>query len=473
MEQQCQKIWRECLEVIRANINQESFDTWFAPIIPLAYTNNILTIRVKSNYVPEHLDSHYPELLRAALNKVLGPHSKLAYSVVQSVNSSASGDIKIPSREPVNPENPTVQMPVEVTKDELPNPFAYPGLKRIKIESQLNSEYTFDNFIEGDCNRLARSAGYAAAERPGKSAFNPIFIYSAPGLGKTHLLHAIGLEIKRRYPDKIVLYVNMEQFVVQFMSACRNTNQRNDFIRFYQMMDVLIVDDVQFLIGKPGSQETFYQIFNHLQINGKQLVFASDKSPSDLKELQPRLLSRFKWGLIADLQMPDVETRKNILRKKAFNQGMTIPDKVIDYIAENIQTNIREMDGLLVSLIAQSVLNRKAITVDLAKQIINDFTIKATHEVSVDYIINVVCQNRNVNLEDFNTLSRKRNIVQARQLAMYFCKKYTKASLNIIGSQCGNKDHATVLHSIRAVENMIDTDNEFRQIVKDIEKNFI
>jgi chromosomal replication initiator protein len=295
------------------------------------------------------------------------------------------------------------------------------------------------------------------AAQPGKTAFNPLILFSPTGMGKTHLSHAIGLETKKHHPNLIVLYVNSEQFIQQFMSSCKN-NTRNDFVHFYQMIDVLIVDDIQFLSGKAKTQEVFYHIFNHLQQSGKQLIFTSDKFPGEIPDIEPRLLSRFKWGLQAELQAPDVETRIKILKRKAYNDGIELPDDVVDYVASRVKTNIREMEGLFISLIAQSSLNKKAITMDLARQLIERFVSNTTQEVSVEYIVNVVCNNMNITTEDFYAKSEKREMVQARQLAMYFSKKYTKLSLAMIGQQCGGRDHATVIHALKTVSNLLDTD---------------
>jgi chromosomal replication initiator protein len=341
------------------------------------------------------------------------------------------------------------------------------------VESQLNENYSFDNFIEGDCNRLARTAGLAVAENPGKTAFNPLFIYSQTGLGKTHLCHAIGLETKKHHPNLIVLYVNAEQFVQQFMSSCNpQNNTRRDFIQFYQMIDVLIIDDIQFFSGnKAATHDALFHIFNHLQQNGKQLIFASDRAPVELKDMEPRLLSRFKWGLSADMQSPDIETRIRILKRKAFNDGIELPDEVIDYVASRVKTNIREMEGLFISLIAQSSLNKKAITIDLARQLIERFVHSSTQEVSVEYIVNVICNHLNIAVEKFYSKSKKREMVQARQLAMHFAKKYTKCSLDAIGQQCGGKDHSTVIYALKTVSNLLETDKQFRTLATEIEKN--
>jgi chromosomal replication initiator protein len=352
---------------------------------------------------------------------------------------------------------------------DIPNPFIIPGLKKLKIESQLNDIYSFDNFVEGDCNRLARSAGWAIAENPGKTAFNPLFLYSKVGLGKTHLAHAIGLRVKENYPDKTVLYVQTDQFIQQYTDSVRNNNQ-NDFVHFYQMIDVLILDDIQFLAGKEKTQNTFFHIFNHLHQNGKQLIITSDKPPVELKGMEPRLLSRFKWGLAADLQVPDLETRMAILKKKMYIDGIEMPDDVIEYLAYSITTNIREMEGALISIMAQSSLNKKAITIELAKQMIDKFVKSTSKEMSIDYIQKVVCDYFELPVDIINSKTRKREIVQARQLAMYFSKKYTKSSLATIGLHCGNKDHATVLHAVRTVNNLMETDKQFRVYVDELDK---
>ena len=279
-------------------------------------------------------------------------------------------------------------MPIDINRGqskEIPNPFIIPGLKKIKINSQLNESYSFENFIEGDCNRLARSAGYAVANNPGKTAFNPIFIYSNVGLGKTHLAHAIGIQVKCNFPDKTVLYVSAEQFLQQFLDAVKNNNQ-NDFMHFYQMMDVLIIDDIQFLSGKEKTQDVFFHVFNDLHQKNNQLVITSDKAPVELKGIEPRLLSRFKWGLAADLQVPDFETRMAILNKRLYSDGIEMPQDVIEYLAYSITTNVRELEGALISILAQSSLNKKAITIDLARQMIDKFVKNITKEISIDYI---------------------------------------------------------------------------------------
>jgi len=316
---------------------------------------------------------------------------------------------------------------------------------------------------------LARSAGYAVAENPGKTSFNPLYIYSNVGLGKTHLAHAIGLQVKQNFPNKTVLYVTIEQFIVQYIESVRNNNQ-NDFVHFYQMIDVLIVDDIQFLSGKEKTQDVFFHIFNYLHQKSKQIIITSDKPPVEMKGMEPRLLSRFKWGLAADLQMPDLETRIAILQKRVYNDGIEIPYEVLEYLAYSITNNVRELEGALISIMAQSSLNRKAITLDLARNMIDKFVKSTTREISIDYIQKVVCDYFNLPVDIINSKTRKREIVQARQLAMYFSKKHTKSSLATIGLHCGNKDHATVLHACRTINNLVETDKQFRTYVEDLDK---
>ena len=363
-------------------------------------------------------------------------------------------------------------MPIGSNTPSIRNPFIIPGLQKININPQLNPSYTFDAFVEGECNRLARSAGYAVAQKPGGTSFNPLLIYGSGGLGKTHLANAIGLETKRLFPDKTVLYVSADKFQTQFVDSIMD-GKKNDFMHFYQSIDVLIIDDVQFLCGKEKTQDVFFHIFNHLHQNGKQIILTSDKAPVDIVGMEQRLLSRFKWGLAADLQSPELETRLAILKKKIKNDGIEIPYEVIEYIAYSITTNVRELEGSLISLLAQASLNRKEITIDLAKNMLDKFVKNTAREVSIDYIQKVVCDYFDIPVEIMKSKTRKREIVQARQLAMYFSKQLTKSSLAHIGKHCGNKDHATVLHACKTVNNLADTDKRFKGYISDIEKRLI
>lgn len=470
MDKTFNKVWQNCLEVIKDNVNQQSFKTWFEPIKPVKLNGSILTIQVPSQFFYEWLEEHYIDLLKKTINKELGPDGRLEYSIIMENNYRNSNPytINIPAVN-TKTKNPQVSMPIDLNSNSIKNPFILPGLKKLNVESQLNPNYSFDNLIEGDCNRLARSAGFAVSNKPGGTAFNPLLIYGGVGLGKTHLANAIGLEIKKNFPNKTVLYVQSEKFCHQFVDAVKN-NSYNDFIHFYQMIDVLIIDDVQFFAGKERTQDIFFQIFNHLHQTGKQLVLTSDKSPIELIGLEQRLLSRFKWGLSADLQVPNLETRIAILEKKIYADGIEMPKEVIEYLAYNITTNIRELEGALISLVAQSTLNRKAITLELARQMIDKFVKNTTREISIDFIQKIVSDYFSLPLELLKSKTRKREVVQARQIAMFFAKNMTKSSLASIGLQCGGKDHATVLHACRTVNNLMETDKKFKVYIEEIEK---
>jgi chromosomal replication initiator protein len=405
----------------------------------------------------------------------LGPEGRLEYQVAVVHPIQGESDmVKFPASNNYQVTNPFVSVPLNINTDnqkDLPNPFIIPGLRRMRINPQLNSEYSFDNFVEGDCNRLARSAGWAIAQNPGNTTFNPFYIYSKTGLGKTHLGQAIGLEVKNLHPEKIVLYVDAERFMHQFVDATQSKSKTvTDFINFYQMIDVLIIDDIQSFAGREKTQDVFFHIFNHLHQNRKQLILTSDCPPVELKGIQERLISRFKWGLAAELQTPDSETRKAILRSKSYKDGIEMPEEIISHLAQNITNNIRELEGARISLVAQASLNKKDITIELAKQMIDKFVVNTSREINIEFIQKVVCDYFNVSLEILSSKTRKREIVQARQLVMLFAKEYTKSSLAMIGAHCGNKDHATVLHAVRTINNLIETDKQFNGYVKDLDK---
>ncbi len=463
-------IWNKCLAVIKDNVHDVSFNTFFEPIIPIELKDQVLTIQVPSAFVYEYLEENYIDLLRKTIRKEIGSEAKLEYSVVmqnESLNGQESITMKMPGKDNAKVSNKPVSLPIE--KKNI-NPFVIPGIKKLHIDPQLNEIYSFDNFIEGNCNRLARAAGYAiATNQAGSSAFNPLFIYGGSGLGKTHLAQAIGIEIKKKFPQKTVLYVTAHKFQTQYTDAELNGN-RNDFINFYQIIDVLIIDDVHEFAGKEGTQNVFFQIFNHLHQSGKQLIITSDKPPIEMQGLEQRLLSRFKWGLAADIQIPDFETRVKILKHKIYNSGIELSDEIVEYIASHLTTTIRDLEGAMVSLLAQSTLNKKEITLELAKQIVDKFVKNTKREISIDYIQKVVCDYFDMQVDVLRSKTRKREIVQARQIAMYFAKTMTKTSLTSIGSQIGGKDHATVLHSCKTVNNLIETDKRFRVYIDEIEK---
>ena len=464
-----QSVWQNCLAFIKDNIQEQAYKTWFEPIVPMKLENEVLSIQVPSKFFYEWLEEHYVKLLKSSLMRELGKEARLVY-IIKMENTYGN---RTPFTESIPSNNRShvmlqqVDAPLNSFNGELKNPFVIPGIKNLQIESQLNPNYNFDNFLEGDSNRLARSAALAVAAKPGGTSFNPLLVFGGVGLGKTHLAHAIGVEIKEKHPDKTVLYIAAEKFTQQYIDSVKK-NTRNDFIHFYQLLDVLIIDDVQFLSGKSGTQDVFFHIFNHLHQNGKQVILTSDKAPVDMQDIEQRLLSRFKWGLSAELQVPDLETRISILKNKLYRDGVSMEDEIVEYVAKNIKTNVRELEGAIISLIAQSSFNKAEVTLDLAKSIVEKFVKNTKREVSIDYIQKVVSEYFQMDVATLQSKTRRRHIVQARQLAMYFAKKFTKASLASIGNQIGKRDHATVLHACKTVDNLSFTDKQFRKYVEDL-----
>ena len=471
MKEAAEKVWSKCLEFIKDNIAEQQFNTWFAPITPVELEGNTLKIKVPSKFFCEWLEENYISLLKSAMTFTLGVNSCLVYIVDNPLIKE-----QLPSTNRPELAKQTLSLATETKDPGLKNPFVIPGIREITVDPQLNLHQNFDNFVEGASNRLARSAGMAVANKPGGTAFNPLFIFGGVGLGKTHLAHAIGVDIKEKYPKKKVLYVSAEKFTQQFISAStakdKDKNTLNDFIHFYQLIDVLIVDDIQFLLGKVKTQDAFFHIFNHLHQNGKQVILTSDKAPVDLFDIEQRLLSRFKWGLSAELQTPDYETRYKILENKFYNDGAEIGEDIIAYLAENIRTNVRELEGVSNSLIAQAAFNRKEYSIELAQSIIDKSVKNNKNDLTIDHIQQIIADYFNLDIESLHSKTRKRNVVQARQLAMFFSKKYTKNSLSTIGSQIGQRDHATVLHACKTVENLIETDRAFKKYVSDLETKF-
>jgi chromosomal replication initiator protein len=464
------QLWGKCLEVIQDNINTQSFRTWFEPIRPLRLEGNTLTIQVPSQFFYEWIEEHYVSLLRRTIRHFMGPEAKLEYSVIiENGEGGRESSINIPTlSHEHSTKNPPVNLPLNNPKA-IPNPFVIPGLKKVSIDPQLNPYYTFDSFIEGESNRLSRTAGLAVAKNPGQTAYNPLLIYGGVGLGKTHLAQAIGNEVKRHHPNKVVLYVSSERLMNQFIDSVKN-NSVSDFLSFYQLVDVLIVDDIQFFGGKDRTQDIFFHVFNHLHQNGKQIILTSDTPPNELKSIDERLLSRFKWGLTADLQVPDQETRIAILKNKMYLEGIEIPDEVVEYIAYNITSNIRELEGAMISILAQSSFNRRDIDMELARQIVKNFVRNASREISIDNIQKIVSEYFHLPVEKLKEKTRKREIVQARQISMYFAKNFTKSSLKTIGLHFGGRDHSTVIHALNTVSDLMSTDKKFLQYVEDIRK---
>jgi len=471
-----QKVWANCLAIIHDNVDEQNFKTWFVPIIPIGIEKTTLILQLPSHMFYEWLEEHYINLLKKVIKKELGSTGKLQYRVVmEKKNTPAdSHTISLPSNPRQAVSNPAISVPVELYKTgskELPAPFVVPGIKKHKIPSNLVETYNFDNYVEGDCNRLARTAGWAIAQDPGGTSFNPLFIYSDVGLGKTHLAHAIGLQTKLNFPNKTVSYINADTFSQQYIEAYKTQN-RNDFILYYQSIDVLIIDDIQYLgYGhKASTQEAFFHIFNHLHLKKKQIIITSDKSPVDITGFEARLLSRFKWGLTVDLTTPDFETRIKILRKKLESNGITFPDEVITYLALRITSNIRELEGAMIAILAQASLNHRPVTVELAKEMVDKYVKSTAKEISVEYIQKIVGEYFNVTIEKINANKRDREVVQPRQICMFFSKKYTKLPLATIGAHCGGRDHATVLHACRTISNLYETDKKMKIYIDEIDK---
>lgn len=464
-------IWNDCLRIIRTEITPQSYDTWFKPIHPVSLDRQVLTIEVPSQFFYEWLEDHYVDLLRKAIHTTMGPEGRLEYSIVVDSGQKSGAPNGTPvsaSQAKTVHHQQSINTQLNVERP-VPNPFVIPGIRKFEVEANLNKDFTFDSFIEGDCNRLARAAGFAVANKPGVTAYNPLFLYSGVGLGKTHLLQAIGNEVKKNFPRKTVLYVSSERFINQFVDAVKRGTV-NDFLNFYQMIEVLLVDDIQFLSGKEKTQDNFYHVFNHLRQSGKQIVLASDRSPNEMEGVEERLLSRFKWGLSAHLSVPDFFTRKQILASKMRMNGIELPGEVVEFIAHNVNSNIRELEGALISLLAQSSLNQQEVDLELAKSMLQNFVDSVTKEITIGSIQKIVGELMDVEVEDMKAKTRKRTIVQARQIAMYFAKEMTRHSLKSIGMHFGGRDHSTVIHALQTVTDLIATDKYFKKSVTEIRK---
>jgi chromosomal replication initiator protein len=459
----CEIIWHHCLSHIKSHVNEQSFKTWFTPIVPKKFEDNTLTIQVPSQFFYEWLEENYLTLLRQVVCQHIGPEGRLEYSIIIDQGNDQKGPF-------------TINLPTQRTHGQLNligepphNPFRLKHFKDLRQLSYLSPNYSFSNFVEGDCNQLACSAAQAVARKPGSNSFNPLMLYGKVGLGKTHIVQALGNAVQAAFADKFVLYVSSEQFTTQFIESLRNNNVQ-DFTHFYLQADVLILDDVQFLVGKEKTQEIFFHIFNHLHQTGKQIVMTCDCPPKDLKGLQERLLSRFKWGLTADLQQPDFETRIAIIQNKIQADGIDIGQELIEYIAQSVDTNIRELEGVLISLIAHASLKKRDIDLNLAKQVLRNIMHEVDAEVSIDYLHKVVAEHFNVPPESIQSKTRKREIVMARQVIMYLAKQYTSHSLKTIGEYCGGRDHSTVIHAIAAINDLLATEQGFKMSLEEIQR---
>lgn len=447
--------WNECLEIFRDIVSKNTFDTWFAEIKPLKFENETLTIQVKSNFVYEFIEENFLDLLRSTIYKVMGHGTKLIYNILtdkeNDLSMEVSGD-NISKQGTCNSGNNAPTAMQEVVQE---------------LDSMLINRYTFDNYVEGISNRLSRSVAISVADRPGR-AFNPLFIHGSSGVGKTHLVNAIGVKIKELHPELRVLYVSAHLFQVQYTDSILQKNF-NDFMRFYQSIDVLIIDDIQEFAGLQKTQNAFFHIFNHLHLNGKQLIMTSDRSPAQLQGMEERLLTRFKWGMTAEIEKPDFELRKNILRNKIYKDGLKFPEEVISYIAEHVNASIRDLEGIVVSIMAHSTINNVDIDINLAKRVLGDFSDYEKKSITIDEIIKKVADYYGIEVTAINTSSRKREVVLVRQVSMYLAKKYLDMSTAKIGQYIGKRDHATVLHACKAIANLADTDKQFRNELNEID----
>jgi len=441
------KVWKQCLSIIKENVPALTYNTWFLPIKPISYFENNLKIEVPNSFFIEWIDEHFNTIINNVVNQVLENDGKLLYVIrdEKEANFEISQIIK---------EEPEKEKIVEVSNT----------VEEQKFESFLIPRYKFDNFIKGEGNQLARAAAIAISENPGETSFNPFFIYGGVGLGKTHLMHAIGNRIIEKYPSKKVIYISTEQFTVEFIDSIQS-GKANEFSNFYNKMDVLIIDDIQFLIGKEKTQDHFFHIFNRLHQAGKQIILSSDKPPKDLKGLKERLVSRLQWGLTADIQAPDLETRMAILQSKAENYDITVPSNILDFVAYNVTTNIRELEGCLIKLLASASLNSVDIDMPLARKAVGEIATNRQMNISIDYITQIVCSYFEVDENKVREKNRKKEVVLARQVAMFLSKKLTKSSLKTIGLHFGGRDHSTVIHACNNIDQLLSDDTSTKGIV--------
>ncbi|MDY3847884.1 MAG: chromosomal replication initiator protein DnaA [Prevotella sp.] len=465
MNNNYQALWDKCLELIKNNVSEQQYNTWFSPIVFESFSEQYKTllVQVPSPYVYEYLEEYYIDLLSKVLARCFGAGVRLKYRIVQDKTHGLTTDV-------MADDSADIDKPRAVTNaNKAPTPLdaAVPQ----DLNPQLNPKQTFRNFIEGSSNKLPRTVGMSIAEHPGKSTFNPFYMYGPSGCGKTHLINAIGVRCKEMYPQKRVLYVSARLFQVQFTDAVRH-NTTNDFINFYQSIDVLIVDDIQEWATAARTLDTFFHIFNHLFRNGKQIILASDRPPVDLQGMKDRLLTRFSCGLIAEMEKPNVELCVDILNSKCKRDGLKIPDDVIRYIAETANGSVRDLQGVINSLLAYSVVYNSNIDMRLAERVIKRAVKVDNHPLTVDDILEKVCSHYNVTQQNVFSRSRKREYVLVRQLSMYLAQKYTKMPASRIGQLIGNRDHSTVIHSCSSVENRLKVDKAFLAEVESIENSF-
>lgn len=476
MDENLKIIWGNCVIFMRDNLAaleegsdlkklESSFDLLFDRVYPLSLVDGNLTLLVPSDFYKEYIEENYLSLLSSALRKYIGKGVKLWYSVAdtQPKKVEKKESVTTPKNLHVQEVRPPVQSGAVVSH------FAMPGIKKVNIDSNLNPNLTFDNFIEGESNKFASTVAKTISARPGQTSFNPLFIHGGVGVGKTHLAHAVGLEVKNRFPDKVVVYLSSEKFIQQFVAAAKSQN-KTDFGNFYQMVDVLIIDDIQFLSGKAATQDMFFHIFDHLHQNGKQIILTSDKAPVDIQDIQERIVSRFKWGLSAEIKSPDFGTRKKIISDKLNRDGIALTEDMVDFLASEVNSNVRELIGVINSVIAHSMIYKSDLSLDLLKETINKIADNKKKTINVAHIQEVVCDYFGIRKEQLLSKARKREVALPRQLAMYFSKEYTSATYARIGDEMGGKDHTTVMHACKTVKNHLEVDKEIKKYVKDLKE---
>ena len=458
-------LWDKCLALIKENVSEQQYKTWFSPIVFESFSekDKTLLVQVPSPYVYEYLEEYYIDLLSRVLSKCFGVGVRLTYRIVADKTHGLTTDVQAGEAVGIDHPQPTSRG----NKAPTPLDAAVPQ----DLNPQLNPKQTFNNFIEGNSNKLPRTVGLSIAEHPGKSTFNPFYMFGPSGCGKTHLINAIGVRCKELYPQKRVLYVSARLFQVQFTDSLLK-KRINDFINFYQSIDVLIVDDIQEWATATSTLDTFFHIFNHLFRNGKQIILASDRPPVDLQGMKDRLLTRFSCGLIAEMEKPNVELCVDILKNKCRRDGLKIPEDVIRYIAETARGSVRDLQGVINSLLAYSVVYNCNVDMHLAERVIKRAVKVDNHPLTVDDILEKVCNHFNVTQQNVFSRSRKREYVLVRQVSMYLAQKYTKMPASRIGQLIGNRDHSTVIHSCSTIEKRLKIDKDFQSEMTEIEKSF-
>ena len=458
-------LWDKCLALIKENVSEQQYKTWFSPIVFESFSDKdkTLLVQVPSPYVYEYLEEYYIDLLSRVLSKCFGAGVRLTYRIVADKTHGLTTDVQADDAVGIERPQPTTRGNKA--------PTALDAAVPQDLNPQLNPKQTFNNFIEGSSNKLPRSVGLSIAEHPGKSTFNPFYMYGPSGCGKTHLINAIGVRCKELYPHKRVLYVSARLFQVQFTDSLLK-KRINDFINFYQSIDVLIVDDIQEWATATSTLDTFFHIFNHLFRNGKQIILASDRPPVDLQGMKDRLLTRFSCGLIAEMEKPNVELCVDILKNKCRRDGLKIPEDVIRYIAQTASGSVRDLQGVINSLLAYSVVYNCNIDMHLAERVIKRAVKVDNHPLTIDDILDKVCSHFNVTQQNVFSRSRKREYVLVRQVSMYLAQKYTKMPAARIGQLIGNRDHSTVIHSCSTIEKRLKIDKEFLNEISNIETSF-